>query len=118
MGDRDALGRLPRVIDGQYRKSYPFDPKDGDQVLWSSRDRSDLKTANLEAAEGSDGTRFAYDAADNLLEVWTVDRGVESHRQLPLDDSGRNRPSSVVGVALEWDANGNLIRKGGPPHRL
>lgn len=105
-------GVTPRVIDGRYRKAYPFDPKDGDQVLWSLRDRSDRETANLEAAEGGDGTRFVYDAADNLLEVSTVDRGVESRRQLPLDDSGRNRPSSVAGVALEWDANGNLIRKG------
>ena len=31
---------------------------------------------------------------------------------LPPDASGRNRPASVGGVALTWDANGNLASKG------
>jgi RHS repeat-associated protein len=32
---------------------------------------------------------------------------------MPLDASGRNRPSSVNGETLSWDAAGNMVRRGG-----
>ena len=55
---------------------------------------------------------FVYDKAQNLLARTTKDQGAPTTEAMPLDGSGRNRPSSVNGKALEWDANGNLTRKG------
>ena len=31
---------------------------------------------------------------------------------MPAKPPGRNRPTSIDGLPLAWDANGNLIRKG------
>ncbi|MDY7092892.1 MAG: hypothetical protein SX243_07970, partial [Acidobacteriota bacterium] len=62
--------------------------------------------------EEADEHRFAYDSADNLLSRTAVRDGVATEQALPLDGSGRNRPSSVGDVPLAWDANGNLTRKG------
>jgi len=56
--------------------------------------------------------RFTYDAADNLVSRTVVRDGIATEEAMPLDGSGRNRPASVGGVSLEWDANGNLTRKG------
>ncbi len=55
---------------------------------------------------------FSFDAAQNLLtksEQKACEADVDA---LPLDGSGRNRPATADGVPLEWDAAGNLIRKG------
>jgi RHS repeat-associated protein len=63
-------------------------------------------------AQDEEEYRFTYDGADNLLSRTVVRDGVATEEAMPLDGSGRNRPSSVGGVPLEWDANGNLTRKG------
>ncbi len=55
---------------------------------------------------------FAYDTAENLLARGRAEEGVPETLALPLDASGRNRPASVGGVPLAWDANGNLAEKG------
>ncbi len=59
-----------------------------------------------------DGERFRYDPADNLVERSTKTLGVEQKTALPTDESGRNRPTSIHGIPLHWDANGNLTDKG------
>jgi YD repeat-containing protein len=58
------------------------------------------------------GWSFEHDPADNLVTV--ADEGLPGSGpiELPLDGSGRNRPSSVGGVPLAWDVNGNLTQKG------
>lgn len=55
---------------------------------------------------------FAYDRAQNLIQRRTKDDGIAEAATLPPDASGRNRPASVDGVPLAYDANGNLIQKG------
>lgn len=64
------------------------------------------------AAQPGESHRFEYDPAGNLLSRTTVEDGVTTRVDLPLDGSGRNRPASVAGIPLEWDGNGNLVRKG------
>ncbi|NJL27416.1 MAG: hypothetical protein HC897_05730, partial [Thermoanaerobaculia bacterium] len=63
-------------------------------------------------ATSPDAESFSYDAAQNLLSRAQASYGIASEQELPRDSSGRNRPASVNGVALQWDANGNLIEKG------
>ena len=54
-----------------------------------------------------------YDAARNLRSRSYVARGVEQRLETPPETaSGRNRPASVDGVPLSYDASGNLIAKG------
>ncbi|HEX3553446.1 MAG TPA: Ig-like domain-containing protein [Thermoanaerobaculia bacterium] len=55
---------------------------------------------------------YAYDKAQNLLARTETKYGAPQSVALPLDDSKRNRPAAIGGVALEWDTNGNLTRKG------
>ncbi|NJL27192.1 MAG: hypothetical protein HC897_04530 [Thermoanaerobaculia bacterium] len=56
---------------------------------------------------------FSYDAVDNQTARQHHERGIQAASvALPPDASGRNRPASVGGIALDWDANGNLISKG------
>ena len=59
-----------------------------------------------------DGESFRYDTADNLIERSTKTFGIEQKTSLPPDASGRNRPASIHGIPLSWDANGNLTDKG------
>ncbi len=59
-----------------------------------------------------DAFAFAYDQAQNLLARTEKKNGVPEAVSLPLDNSHRNRPAAMGPVALEWDANGNLIRQG------
>jgi RHS repeat-associated protein len=59
-----------------------------------------------------DSFGYTYDSAQNLLSKRQDEACDENGKQLPLDGSGRNRPGSIDGVPLEWDANGNLARKG------
>jgi len=66
----------------------------------------------LAGQEGEATYRFTYDAADNLLSRSVTRDGLVEEETMPIDGSGRNRPASVGGVAVEWDANGNLERKG------
>lgn len=101
----------PPVLAGRYRKAYIVDASRGDHVAWSLRDANDLRLA-AEASLDEDGVSYRYDAADNLIASSTRTRGVEATRSFPLDGSGRNRPSEVNGTPLEWDANGNLKRRG------
>lgn len=55
---------------------------------------------------------YTFDGAQNLLSM-RQDEACESDVDaLPLDGSGRNRPGSVDGETLAWDANGNLRKKG------
>ncbi|HEY9420625.1 MAG TPA: RHS repeat-associated core domain-containing protein, partial [Thermoanaerobaculia bacterium] len=60
----------------------------------------------------ADASSFTYDKAQNLLAKVEKENGVAESVSLPLDGSGRNRPASIGNVPLEWDANGNLKRKG------
>lgn len=55
---------------------------------------------------------YQYDSSQNLLARTERKAGVGQTTNLPVDGSGRNRPGSVNGVTLEYDANGNLSRKG------
>ncbi len=55
-------------------------------------------------------TSYQHDNAMNLIRSTTTQRGIEQITDLPPDN--RNRPSAVGGVALEWDAAGNMKRKG------
>lgn len=59
-----------------------------------------------------DAVSYVYDKAHNLLARNERENGVAESLTLPLDNSGRNRPASIGSVILEWDANGNLKRKG------
>ena len=66
---------------------------------------------------GASGFGFQYDPAQNLLARTDRAEGVEAVTEMPLDGSGRNRPSSLVDqgdgtTALAWDAQGNLVQKG------
>ena len=61
---------------------------------------------------GLSGFGFSYDTAQNLLTRSEQEDGIETVTSLPLDGSGRNRPGSVGGTDLAWDANGNLTEKG------
>ncbi|MEM7586358.1 MAG: RHS repeat-associated core domain-containing protein, partial [Acidobacteriota bacterium] len=63
-------------------------------------------------ANEPEAQRFTYDAAQNLVSKIEVTYGVAETTALPTDGSGRNRPGSVDGQGLVWDANGNLIEKG------
>lgn len=56
--------------------------------------------------------RFEYDETGNLISRTEETGGRVDTTTLPPDASGRNRPSSVGQTPLEWDANGNLTRKG------
>jgi RHS repeat-associated protein len=64
-------------------------------------------------AGAPDAEDFLYDTARNLLRRGVRENGESSVVDLPADSSGRNRPASVGGAILEWDANGNLRRKDG-----
>lgn len=56
---------------------------------------------------------FVYDVAQNLLNQQQTSSSIlESQRSTPNDASGRNRPGSVDGTPLAWDASGNLASKG------
>ncbi|MEM1183184.1 MAG: hypothetical protein AAGM22_32880, partial [Acidobacteriota bacterium] len=55
---------------------------------------------------------FDYDAAQNLVTRTEVEGPVETRHEMPVDVPGRNRPASINGVSLEWDASGNLKAKG------
>ncbi len=55
-------------------------------------------------------TSYQHDNAMNLIRSTTTQRGIEQITDLPPDN--RNRPSAFGGVALEWDAAGNMKRKG------
>ena len=56
---------------------------------------------------------YTYDEAQNLLSR-SEDTACSDATEIamPLDPSGRNRPSAVGGVSLAWDASGNLKTKG------
>ena len=60
----------------------------------------------------ADAWSFQVDTAENLTQQQSVTASVPATTALPPDASGRNRPASVGGVALTWDANGNLASKG------
>jgi RHS repeat-associated protein len=64
-------------------------------------------------AAAAEAESFSYDRAQNLLSRAITTAGASQIETMPLDASGRNRPASVDGKPLEWDANGNLVRKGG-----
>ncbi|HBL31089.1 MAG TPA: hypothetical protein DD490_30040 [Acidobacteria bacterium] len=76
----------------------------------SAPNNSRLDPATLAALP--EGAAFTYDAAQNLLARTVRQSGAPKTEEMPLDASGRNRPASVNGKPLEWDANGNLTRKG------
>ena len=57
-----------------------------------------------------DANLFQYDAAENLYSHSATDEGISEALSLP--PSNRNRPASINGIALTYDANGNLTQKG------
>ncbi len=57
-------------------------------------------------------TSFTYDAAQALIARTEERHGVATPIPSPSDLSGRNRPASLGADTLQWDANGNLLRKG------
>ncbi len=62
-------------------------------------------------ASAKEAEEFAYDAAQNLLRQKERKDESETVTEIPPDESGRNRPASIGGRELEWDANGNLRKK-------
>lgn len=64
------------------------------------------------ATAGGASHTFQYDPANNLLGKSADQDGVQRRVAFPLDGSGRNRPASINGTALEWNRNGNLVRRG------
>ncbi|MEM7480683.1 MAG: Ig-like domain-containing protein [Acidobacteriota bacterium] len=102
-----------------------------DRGLWASHERRDLnglvKSLSYDgkgrltgvAASGSGGIaglteamRFTYDAAENLVARSRETFVGDSTTEFPLDESGRNRPSTVNNEQLVWDAAGNLTVRG------
>ncbi|MBZ0101132.1 MAG: DUF6531 domain-containing protein [Thermoanaerobaculia bacterium] len=65
----------------------------------------------FEAAVDSHG--FSYDQAQNIRSRTDETGGLVSLVEMQSDDSGRNRPASLGSTPLGWDANGNLVEKGG-----
>jgi len=63
-------------------------------------------------AGANEAFSFSYDPAQNLLASGRTEEGVPETVTMPRDASGRNRPASVGGIPLAWDANGNLAAKG------
>jgi len=53
-----------------------------------------------------------YDTARNLLSRTYATPGGRLEIETPTEPSGRNRPASVDGEALSYDANGNLVAHG------
>ncbi|MCB1036425.1 MAG: hypothetical protein KDD47_21545, partial [Acidobacteria bacterium] len=86
-----------------------------DQVLERPQAVGNVTNNEQPARPGSPGQEwpfdYGFDAAQNLLGRQRHD-GAQTAASLPTDTSGRNRPASVNGKALVWDANGNLIQKG------
>ena len=62
--------------------------------------------------QGPEVEAFDYDPAQNLLARGVKQDGLVNLSTTPEDGAGRNRPGSVGGIPLEYDANGNLTRKG------
>jgi RHS repeat-associated protein len=56
-------------------------------------------------------TTLVYDAAQNLVEEQTASTEEPLDRK-PMPVATQNRPTSIDGVPLTWDANGNLTAKG------
>ena len=69
-----------------------------------------LGAAQLTALPNGEG--FAYDATQNLVSEEMSFVGIGEPLAFSGDSSGRHRPASIGGMPLEWDANGNLVRKG------
>ncbi|HEX6904369.1 MAG TPA: Ig-like domain-containing protein [Thermoanaerobaculia bacterium] len=88
------------------------------RLLQAGKSPAPLTVANNTVASSSafaslpDASSYAYDQAQNLLAKTEKENGVATTVDLPLDGSQRNRPGSIGSVPLEWDANGNLKRKG------
>ncbi|HKI05513.1 MAG TPA: Ig-like domain-containing protein [Thermoanaerobaculia bacterium] len=88
------------------------------RVTEAARSTAPVATPNntkpdpLAVAGLSNSFNFKYDAAQNLVERRTENDKIFATEPMPLDGSGRNRPASINGIQLEWDANGNLTRKG------
>lgn len=88
------------------------------RVTEAARSTAPVATPNnttadpLAVAGLSNSFNFKYDAAQNLVERRTEKDKIFEAEPMPLDGSGRNRPASINGIQLEWDANGNLTRKG------
>ena len=53
---------------------------------------------------------FSYDAAENLVQGTRGNACGSQQAAFTIGD--RNRPTAVDGKVIEWDANGNLTRKG------
>ncbi len=88
------------------------------RLLQAGKSPAPLAVANNTVAPSSafaslpDASSYAYDQAQNLLARTEKENGAATTVDLPLDGSQRNRPGSIGSVPLEWDANGNLKRKG------
>jgi len=105
-GDLNEQGRA-FAYDGA--KRLLVDARQADPLAGVANNTS-LGAASLSTQPSRES--FSYDAAQNLLERQKVQGGIAEEIDLPVDPSGRNRPASVGGTALQWDANGNLVAKG------
>ncbi|MGB3562699.1 MAG: RHS repeat-associated core domain-containing protein, partial [Thermoanaerobaculia bacterium] len=105
-GDRNDLGEV-LAHDGARRLLHAADLSNPTEFVGNNE-----VPATESLAELSEVSSFQYDAAENLLSQTHVASNVPELVELPLDGSGRNRPGAAGGQALEYDANGNLVRKG------
>ncbi|MDY7093844.1 MAG: Ig-like domain-containing protein [Acidobacteriota bacterium] len=92
----DPAGRLAQVL------------QRADAVATVSNNTAELLPATVGEEFSFD---FGYDPAQNLT-LRQRTQSAATVTELPPDSSGRNRPASANGKVLEWDANGNLVRKG------
>ncbi len=97
---------------------YQFAYDEAGRVTEAARSTAPVATPNNTTSSPSalaglaNKFTFKYDTAQNLIERAEVAEGVVTTDPLPTDSSGRNRPSMIGLVPLEWDTNGNLVRKG------
>jgi RHS repeat-associated protein len=121
---QEKLGWNPRNLNvaqargDQYGEGWLFDYDKAGRAVLSGRSTKTVQVPeNAPVSSGAitslpNNVSFKYDGAQNLYQRDVVTDGTTRTESLPNDASHRNRPSSVAGISLEWDANGNLTRKG------
>ena len=112
---RDPRGLLTGHALGAAAKgwSYAFDEAGRlTSATQSSFDASGNATSISASGPLPASFDFSYDSAQNLTEMTQVSScGTETITLTP-DASGRHRPGSIGAETLEWNAAGNLERKG------
>ncbi|MCP4203906.1 MAG: hypothetical protein GY769_18470 [bacterium] len=62
------------------------------------------------SADAAEAYQYQFDKAENLIAQTSVEDEIGEAESLP--PSNRNRPTSINGLALAYDLNGNLTQKG------